>query len=241
MKYEHAGDVIPEELLKEVQKYAAGRLLYFPAGDEKKAWGESNGYREQLQKRNLMIRNKYAHGVTIAEIANEYYLSLDTVKKIIYSKKNDRHLTYAPTVESAVRYMDAGMIEEWIQCYLLLTRKTLTGLVESGKQEQLYFGVVKFPLRLIEQNEMRDLSDNQPGSTGTAHEEDGNTVASPPLVIQYTEGKFHCPVQQEILAALKQRKVNAYPAVIGMNGSDDYRRFMKYYGTVLHYVNEVEG
>lgn len=49
MKYEHAGDVIPEELLKEVQKYAAGRLLYFPAGDEKKTWGESTGYRERLQ------------------------------------------------------------------------------------------------------------------------------------------------------------------------------------------------
>lgn len=230
MKYEHAGDVLPEELLREVQKYAAGRLLYFPAGDDKKAWGASNGYREQLQKRNLMIRNKYAHGVTIAEIADEYYLSLDSVKKIIYSKKNDRHLTYAPTVESAVRYMDTGMIGEWIQCYLLLTRKLLTGQEESGKQEQLYFGVVKFPLRLIEREEVEDTW-KDPFS---GMDED----ASPPLVIQYAEGKFHCPIQQEILAALKVRKVNAYPAVIGMHGNDDYRRFMKYYGTVLHYVNE---
>jgi hypothetical protein len=232
MKYEHAGDVLPEELLREVQKYAAGRLLYFPAGDDKKAWGASNGYREQLQKRNLMIRNKYAHGVTISEIADEYYLSLDSVKKIIYSKKNDRHLTYAPTVESAVRYMDAGMIGEWIECYLLLTRKALTGQDESGKQEHLYFGVVKFPLRLIERDEVKDTSKDMFSGI------DEDADASPPLVIQYAEGKFHCPVQQEILAALKQRKVNAYPAIIGMNGNDDYRRFMKYYGTVLHYVNE---
>ncbi|GAB6930533.1 hypothetical protein JCM10914A_45160 [Paenibacillus sp. JCM 10914] len=36
MKYENASDVIPEGLLKEVQKYAAGKLLYIPSGEEKK-------------------------------------------------------------------------------------------------------------------------------------------------------------------------------------------------------------
>lgn len=36
MKYENASDVIPEELLKEIQKYAAGKLLYIPSGEEKK-------------------------------------------------------------------------------------------------------------------------------------------------------------------------------------------------------------
>jgi hypothetical protein len=232
MKYEHAADVIPEALLREVQKYAAGRLLYIPAGEEKKAWGEISGYRERLQKRNLMIRNKYAHGVTISEIADEYFLSLDSVKKIIYSKRNDRHLTYAPALESAVQYMDAGMIKEWIECYLLLTRKTLTGQDESGKQDHLYFGVVKLPLRLITLDELTDTPKDPVGVT------DGDTAGGPPLIIQYTEGGFHCPVQQEILSALKQRKVNAYPAIITMKGNDDYRRFMKYYGTVLHYVDK---
>jgi hypothetical protein len=230
MKYENAGDVLPEELLRELQKYAAGKLLYIPAGDGKKVWGESSGYREQLQKRNLMIRNKYAHGVTISEIADEYYLSLDSVKKIIYSKKNDRYLAYAPTLASAVRYADAGMIGEWIECYLLLTRKTLTGQDEFVKQEHLYFGVFKLPLRLIERDE---LTENGKDPAGVLDED----VASlPPLVIHYTEGKFHCHVQKEMAAALKQRKVNAYPAIIGMKGNDVYRRFMKYYGTVLHYV-----
>ena len=30
MKYKKASDVLPEELVKEVQKYAAGETLYFP-------------------------------------------------------------------------------------------------------------------------------------------------------------------------------------------------------------------
>lgn len=231
MKYENAGDVIPEELLREVQKYAAGRLLYIPAGSEKKAWGESNGYREQLQKRNLMMRNKYAHGVTISEIADEYFLSLDSVKKIIYSKKSDGHLAYFPTLESAVLYANAGMIKNWIDCYLQLTRKVMLMQEDSAEQEQIYFGVVRFPLRLIRQEECTQTSGN------AVEEVDGNTADLPPMLIQYTEGKFYCPVQKELLAALKQRKVNAYPAIIEMNGSDDYKRFMKFYGTVLHYVN----
>ena len=100
MKYENASDVIPEKLLKEIQKYAAGKLLYIPTGEEKKAWGEMSGYRDQLQRRNIMIRNKYANGMTVSELADEYYLSLDSIKKIIYSKKDERHLTYTPTIRS---------------------------------------------------------------------------------------------------------------------------------------------
>ncbi|WP_151733444.1 hypothetical protein [Paenibacillus tengchongensis] len=41
-----------------------------------------------------MIRNKYAH-VTVSELSDEYFLSFDSIKKIIY-KKNGGHLTYAP-------------------------------------------------------------------------------------------------------------------------------------------------
>lgn len=39
MNYENAGELLPEKLLKEVKKYAAGKLLYIPQDDEKKAWG----------------------------------------------------------------------------------------------------------------------------------------------------------------------------------------------------------
>ena len=75
-----------------------------------------------------MIRNKYANGVTVSELADEYFLSLDSIKKIIYSKKDDRQFTYAPTVRSAVQYANIGMLEEWIYCYMLHTRNAAPGL-----------------------------------------------------------------------------------------------------------------
>jgi hypothetical protein len=232
MKYENAYDILPEALLKEIQKYAAGKLLYIPSGEEKRAWGETSGYRDQLQRRNRMIRNMYAHGITVSELADEYFLSLDSIKKIIYSKKNDSNLTYSPTVESAVQYANAGLFEEWIQCYLLLTRKDAAIVHDIMKENHLYFGVVKFPLRLI-QRDGKEFGEKH------ADEVEDQADAPPPLLVQYEEGKFYCSVQKELLAALKQRKVNAYPTIIVLKGNADYKRFMKNYGTILFFVDKV--
>lgn len=228
MKYENASDVLPAALLKEIQRYAAGKLLYIPMGEDKKAWGESSGYREQLYKRNRMIRNKYAHGMTVSELADEYYLSLDSIKKIIYSKKHDRQLTYAPTLESAVRYTGAGLLEEWVQCYSLLTQKAAIEQ-DDNTSEPLYFGVVKFPVRLIQYDGMVPQQEQEEPAGDEGH-------FLPPLLIEYTSGKFYSRDQDQLLANLKQRKVNAYPSIIVLPSNTDYKRFMQLYGTVLFFV-----
>lgn len=194
--------------------------------------GATSGYRDQLQKRNRMIRNKYAHGLTVSELADEYFLSLDSIKKIIYSKNNDNYLTYSPTLESAVHYANVGMIEEWIQCYLLLTRKAALIVHDLMNRDSLYFGVVKFPLRLIQYEEY-DIREKLSG------ESDDAVSAPPPLLIQYEEGKFYCTIQQEMLASLKQRKINSYPTIIVLKGNAEYKRFMKYYGNIFIYVDKV--
>ncbi|WP_326569857.1 CD3324 family protein [Bacillus niameyensis] len=231
MKYENAKDVLPVELLNEIQKFAAGKLLYIPLGEEKRAWGEISGYRDKLKKRNLMICNKYAHGISLSELADEYYLSLDSIKKIIYSKKNNKNLTYEPTLASAVQYANEGILEEWIQCYLLLTKKDTPILHDTIKKDRIYFGVVKFPLRLIQ----IDL-------INTENEEvqyNSNVADLPPLVIKFQEGKFYCVVQNDLFVTLKKQKVNAYPTIIVLNANTDYKIFMKHYGKVLFFVDNV--
>lgn len=231
MKYVNASDILPEELLKQLRQYAAGQLLYIPSTDEKKGWGESSGYRDQLRKRNQMIRNKYAHGLTVSELADEYYLSLDSIKKIIYSKKADNQLMYYPTVQSAVQYVHAGMIEEWVQCFLDLTLQASSKLEEFMKEEFLYFGVVKFPLRLIE----RENGEIVEALKIEVEEE----KFVQPLIIQYVAGKFYCMLQQNLLAILKQQKINVFPTIIVMQGNTDYKRFMKYYGNIFFYVDDI--
>ncbi|MDF2923577.1 MAG: hypothetical protein K0R57_2491 [Paenibacillaceae bacterium] len=84
MKYKNASDVLPENLLKEVQKYAAGETLYFPKDKERKQWGESSGARAFFQQRNEEIRQKHAQKNSVERIAEEYCLSAETVRKIIF-------------------------------------------------------------------------------------------------------------------------------------------------------------
>lgn len=227
MKYENGSDILPEELLREVQKYASGKLLYIPAGEEKRAWGAASGYREQLQRRNRMIRNKYAHGRTVSELADEYFLSLDSIKKILYSKKQADYAAYAPTIESAVEYANGGILEEWMYCYWQLS-KNASVHTENVVVDRIYFGVVKFPLRLIQRDEF-DIGNSHVNVT-----EDHSAL--PPLIIEYHQGKFYCTEQKEILAGLIQRKVNSYPTIIVLREVTDYKRFTNHFGTVLFFV-----
>lgn len=84
MKYRNASDVLPDELLKEVQKYASGEILYVPSSMERKEWGHDSGARMFYNQRNEEIRNKYFHKISIDELAEEYCLSVETIRKIVY-------------------------------------------------------------------------------------------------------------------------------------------------------------
>ncbi|MBQ7774908.1 MAG: hypothetical protein IJ379_03220, partial [Lachnospiraceae bacterium] len=117
MKYENAKDLLPQELLAQVQKYAAGKLLYVPT-EESKAWGTASGYRQKLLKRNQMIYNEFVGGKTVSELADEYFLSLDSIKKIVYGKKEGL-IAFEPTIACAIQYSEAGLAEEWIRAFYI--------------------------------------------------------------------------------------------------------------------------
>lgn len=84
MKYKNASDVLPEKLLREVQKYAAGETLYFPKEDGRAKWGEKTGAREFFRHRNDEIRQKYLAKFSIRHLADEYCLSEETIRKIVF-------------------------------------------------------------------------------------------------------------------------------------------------------------
>ena len=85
MKYQNASEILPEELLKELQRYAPGEILYVPSGKDRKKWGEANGAQCFYEQRNADIRYKYFHlTATIDALAEEYSLSNETVRKILY-------------------------------------------------------------------------------------------------------------------------------------------------------------
>ena len=84
MKYRNAAEIFPEELLREIQRYASGEAVYIPERSEKKSWGEKSGARDYYIKRNADIRAGYREGKSIQELADEYGLSHDSVRRILY-------------------------------------------------------------------------------------------------------------------------------------------------------------
>ena len=67
MNYRNAQDIFPENLLKQIQRYVSGETIYIPAKNDKKAWGESSGYRAYLAKRNQSMKKDFADGLTIEQ------------------------------------------------------------------------------------------------------------------------------------------------------------------------------
>lgn len=84
-----AEQTLPPELLTEIQKYVQGTLIYIPRLPEKKlGWGHKNGARQLLDKRDQTIRSAKATGRTIDQLADEYALSADAIRKILYRRKS---------------------------------------------------------------------------------------------------------------------------------------------------------
>ena len=84
MKYINAAEILPEKLLREIQTYIDGDVLYIPKKSVKKEWGSVSGSREFYQKRNKEIQFLFNNGYSIEALSKRYGLAHSTLKKIIY-------------------------------------------------------------------------------------------------------------------------------------------------------------
>ncbi|MDE7313080.1 MAG: hypothetical protein K2N87_15885 [Eubacterium sp.] len=84
MKYINAAEIFPEKLLKEIQSYIDGDVIYIPKTSAKKEWGSVSGSREFYQKRNREIKFLFKKGYSLEALSKRYGLADSTLKKIIY-------------------------------------------------------------------------------------------------------------------------------------------------------------
>ncbi|MCL2363661.1 MAG: CD3324 family protein [Defluviitaleaceae bacterium] len=87
MKYVNAKDVLPPEVLREVQKYSGGALIYVPKKEaDRIGWGQLNGAKAHVAGRNRSIITAYHNGTSVIQLMKQHCLSEASIRKIIYNK-----------------------------------------------------------------------------------------------------------------------------------------------------------
>jgi len=87
LDYKNGTEVLPAHLLKEIQKYIEGSLIYIPKKSTRVGWGQASGTRRLIDQRNQTIVKLYKQGHSITELAEEFHLGEETIKKIVYGRK----------------------------------------------------------------------------------------------------------------------------------------------------------
>ena len=91
MSYVKAEDVLPKQLVEEIQKYIDGQLIYIPRKNENAlSWGERSGTREKMAERNQAIVHRYYSGESIAKLSAVYYLSEKRIQGIIHEYESSK-------------------------------------------------------------------------------------------------------------------------------------------------------
>ncbi len=87
MSYINGKEILPDNILEEIQKYFGGGLLYIPQPKEERCkWGSRTAIKEDLEQRNARIRQRKKEGTSIRGLMEEFHLSYDSIKRIIYRK-----------------------------------------------------------------------------------------------------------------------------------------------------------
>ncbi len=214
MKYENANNVLPPDLIRQIQKYAAGKLLYIPQKEESVAWGSLSGAREKLRKRNQRIYDEYKNGKGVGELSEEYFLSVDSIRKIVYGANKNR-ISFLPTLENAIQYNQAGLAEEWLRTYYIKTYGE-----KSYPEKWICDGLINIPLRLID--EVQNESLQQPENL--------------PLIICYQRGRFCIRGTREHLNKLRGQQITAYPAYVFVTDKQEYDSYESKYGRHFHRI-----
>lgn len=84
MGYKNAVELLPPDLLSDIQKYFSGGIIYIPKNTEKAGWGQVSGSKRKIECRNIKIKELFKSGNSIEELSRDYFLSIDSIKKIVY-------------------------------------------------------------------------------------------------------------------------------------------------------------
>lgn len=87
MSYIKAEEILPRELIEQIQCYVDGAYIYIPRKPGfRRAWGQETAYKTELYQRNQQIHTDFKHGKSVAELCEQYHLSEKSIRRILQNK-----------------------------------------------------------------------------------------------------------------------------------------------------------
>ena len=87
MSYIKAEEILPEDLIRQIQNYADGVYIYIPRKPgTRHAWGQETDYKAELKFRNENIRSDYAAGISVLALSRKYHLSEKSIRRILQNQ-----------------------------------------------------------------------------------------------------------------------------------------------------------
>lgn len=91
MRYVRAQDVLPAELLSELQRYVDGAYLYVPRRQENRLrWGDRTQSKTETAARNRDIYRRFQNGEEVSALAAAYFLTEKTIRRILLEERKSR-------------------------------------------------------------------------------------------------------------------------------------------------------
>lgn len=91
MRYVRAQDILPAELVMQLQQYVDGAYLYIPRKQEHKlAWGERTHSKKETADRNAAIFQEAEAGRDVPTLAEAYFLTEKTIRRILLEERRKR-------------------------------------------------------------------------------------------------------------------------------------------------------
>ena len=88
MDCQNSTNILPKELIEQIQKYVDGKVIYIPKKQiNKKHWGENTDTKQVLASRNCQICLDRQNGMTIKQLSDKYFLTEKSIQRILRQEK----------------------------------------------------------------------------------------------------------------------------------------------------------
>lgn len=84
MGYVQALEVLPKDLIEQIQEYIDGQVIYIPKSKANRCkWGQKTDTKAYFKERNAEIYHYFKNGMTILELSEKYFLTSKSIQRIL--------------------------------------------------------------------------------------------------------------------------------------------------------------